>query len=319
MEGTSTFNYEVAKKKATLSTKFNKDTLLGTRKALKEAGLYPDIEGLLKGNETAWVLGEDVDMRNATIAGIKAEVYTAKNGEVENTILFFHGGGYVSGITNMYRDIAQGFVRLFNGSRVVMFEYSVAPNKFPTAQEEAFKVYKEVAKDVETEHFFAIGDSAGGNLCVLTVHKAVKEGLKLPKKVFLSSAWGDLGCDLPSRQYNRYRDLFLGVSSLENPTFEDLLGVQAYRSDYLNNQEESKLPEISPVLIDDFTGFPSTLMVAGQNELLLSDTLVLYELMTISGVECNLHVEKGMSHDFALTGTPEGNKVLGDVKEFFFS
>ena len=100
------------------------------------------------------------------------DVYRPQNIEGKlPVIVSVHGGGWVYGDKKLYshyctRLAERGFV-------VVNFTYRLSPeSKFPCHLEDTVKVFDWVAKNAETfgmdtEHVFAVGDSAGGHILAL--------------------------------------------------------------------------------------------------------------------------------------------------------
>lgn len=95
------------------------------------------------------------------------------------TIISVHGGGWVYGDKEKYQyycmDLAQ------RGFAVVNFTYRLAPeNKFPAALEDTCMVFNWVWNHKEeygfdTDHIFAVGDSAGANILSLACAIACNE------------------------------------------------------------------------------------------------------------------------------------------------
>ena len=248
------------------------------------------------------VMVEKFKYLNATDEGIKRAIW-------------FHGGGFIVPLVDVYRYAAEFYCKMLNITELYFFDYRIAPeHKYPAAHEDAYNVYVELANRIKAEgnDFIAIGDSAGGNLLFCTMQRAVKEGLPLPYKMLALSPWMELGMAMPSHYYNAQRDALLGTNDLNNPTGAI---AQLTQSDYIAESDRKK-PEVEPIY-GDFKGLPPTFISAGQYELLLSDALGAMEAMTASGCDATLFVEGNMFHDYTLIPMlPQSPKALNLMKDF---
>lgn len=86
-------------------------------------------------------------------------------------IISVHGGGWVYGTKEVYQFYGMSLAQ--RGFAVVNFNYRLAPeNKFPTSVEDTDSVFAWVRANADkygfdTEHIFAVGDSAGGHLLAI--------------------------------------------------------------------------------------------------------------------------------------------------------
>lgn len=85
--------------------------------------------------------------------------------------------------------------------------------------------------------------------------------------------------------------------------------IRAVRGAYARDQELTS-PMLSP-LFGDFRGFPPTLIQAGSNELLLSDSVRLRDRMQAAGVPCRLEVWTDMWHVFQMFPHQKGGPGHG--------
>lgn len=117
---------------------------------------------------------------------------------------------------------------------------------------------------IPPENIIFAGDSAGGGLCLATLHYLRDEGYPLPSACILQSPWVDLTMSCESWETNRPYDY------LPQPAADDylhpvkcLLGAEGIHK-YLTH------PYVSP-LFGDFTGLPPMLVQVGQAEVLLDE------------------------------------------------
>ena len=221
-----------------------------------------------------------------------------------HAILYCHGGGYTSGNLGYSRPLASKLSGV-TGWDTLSFEYRLAPEQpFPAAVDDAMKAWDHLmrqgygARDVTVA-----GDSAGGNLALVLCHRLKQEGRRLPARLILMSPWTDMTAS--GKSYTERAEL--------DPTIT-LDYIRAVRGAYARDQELTS-PMLSP-LFGDFRGFPPTLIQAGSNELLLSDSVRLRDRMQAAGVPCRLEVWTDMWHVFQMFPIKKAGQAMASVGRF---
>ena len=219
-------------------------------------------------------------------------------------ILYCHGGGYTSGNLGYSRPLASKLSHA-TGWETLCFEYRLAPeNPYPAAVEDAVRVWDHLmyqgygARDVTVA-----GDSAGGNLALVLLHRLKAEGRQLPKRLVLMSPWTDMTAS--GESYKERAEL--------DPTIT-MEYIQAVRAAYSGGADLSD-PMLSP-LFGDFAGFPPTLIQVGSNELLYSDSEQLMKRMCAAGVLCRMEEWKEMWHVFQMMPIKKAAEAMEHVGEF---
>lgn len=219
-------------------------------------------------------------------------------------ILYCHGGGYTSGNLGYSRPLASKLSHA-TGWETLCFEYRLAPeNPYPAAVEDAVRVWDHLmyqgygARDVTVA-----GDSAGGNLALVLLHRLKAEGRQLPKRLVLMSPWTDMTAS--GESYKERAEL--------DPTIT-MEYIQAVRAAYSGGADLSD-PMLSP-LFGDFAGFPPTLIQVGSNELLYSDSEQLMKRMCAAGVLCRMEKWKEMWHVFQIMPIKKAAEAMEHVGEF---
>ena len=94
-----------------------------------------------------------------------AEWLRPKNSPKDKGILYFHGGGLVSGSAKSHRGIVSKFVKT-TGIQALTFDYALAPeNPFPAGLNDALKAYEYLLNHgFKSQNIIFMGDSGGGNL-----------------------------------------------------------------------------------------------------------------------------------------------------------
>ena len=205
-----------------------------------------------------------------------------------HAILYCHGGGYTSGNLGYARVLASKLAHV-TGYDVLSFEYRLAPeHPYPAAVEDALRAWDHLmllgygARDV-----VLAGDSAGGNLALVLCHRLKAAGRRLPGALVLMSPWTDMTMS--------------GASYAERAESDPMLTpeyIEAVRTAYAGGRDYAS-PDLSP-LFADLTGFPPTLIQAGDHEILYSDAEMLCHALERAGVPCRFEVSEGMWHVFQM-------------------
>ena len=226
-------------------------------------------------------------------------------------ILYCHGGGYSTG-SSLYARTVTTRLASSTSMDVLSFDYRLAPeNPYPAAIEDALKVWDYLmvfgygARDV-----IVAGDSAGGNLALSLVHRLKKEGRLLPRGLVLLSPWTDLTSSGKSHEAKEGIDPVLNAAYLEE-AIENYLG-KGYDASLLRD------PSVSP-LFGEFEGFPPTYIQVGDQEILHSDSALLYKKMSRAGVNVTLDVFKDMWHVFQMSPFKTAAEAMDKNAEFIFN
>lgn len=90
--------------------------------------------------------------------------YQPFNLQADQTLLFFHGGGYALGSVETHHNFVAS-MSLFLGIKIYSLEYSLSPeNPFPNALEDAKKAYLRILHEYDNNKILLCGDSAGAHL-----------------------------------------------------------------------------------------------------------------------------------------------------------
>ncbi|MEI6578603.1 MAG: alpha/beta hydrolase [Eubacteriales bacterium] len=236
-----------------------------------------------------------------------------KNGESHKNIIYqLHGGGYVIGFSDIYRNFAVRYSKLSNGADVVSLDYRIAPkNTYPAALNDALEGWAFLlAKGYKPENIIVVGDSAGGNLTLALVAKLRDEGKALPKAIICMSPWTDLAGKGASHTYNIYKDPMFGIK--EGTAISEKFVPPAYAG-----KTDLQDKYLSPVY-GSFSGFPPMLLQVGTYEVLESDSLTVYKKAKAAGDDVKITEYKGMFHVFQMAGylMPESKAAWVEVSDF---
>lgn len=260
-----------------------------------------DYFGAILGNSKDTVIHEVV------IEDIYAEWISVNRAHMKKyVILHCHGGGYSTG-SSLYARTLTSKLAAATSMDVLCFDYSLAPeHPYPAAAEDAMRVWNYLmllgygARDV-----ILSGDSAGGNLALSLVLKLKSQERLLPRGLVLMSPWTDLTSSGES---------FVSKAELDpvlNREYIDRM-VNAYCP-----CKDRKDPFVSP-LFGDFYGFPPVYIQAGENEILLSDSLRLHQALVEANVSVKMDVYPGMWHVFQMSPMKAARNAMEKNAEFIF-
>jgi len=221
-------------------------------------------------------------------------------------ILYCHGGGYSTG-SSLYARTLTTKLASSTSMDVLSFDYRLAPeNPYPAAVEDVMKAWDYLmllgygARDV-----IVAGDSAGGNLALTLVLKLKEQERLLPRGLVLMSPWTDLTSSGKSHVNRAEVDPVLNAEYLERM-------ISGYA-----RQEDLTSPFISP-LFGDFKGFPPVYIQVGDNEVLLSDSVLLHKKLIQANVSAKIDIFKGMWHVFQMSPLKAAYDAMEKNAEFIF-
>lgn len=247
-----------------------------------------DRRKIMDGNAEQFPVPAGVAIRRADLGGLGAE-WAIPDGLTDeagagNTLLYFHGGGYVVGSTISHRHIVSR-IALAAKARVLSVDYALAPeNPFPAAVKDAVKAYRWLLDQGQKPEQIALaGDSAGGGLAAATLLAVREEGLPLPAGAALISPWSDLTCATGSYETRAQADPMITPE-----------GIRELANIYLTGADPRD-PLASPNF-GNLAGLPPLLIQVGDDEVLLDDSRNLAARAREAGVDVELEVAPDMFH-----------------------
>lgn len=208
-------------------------------------------------------------------------------------VIFFHGGGWVLGSRQMYY---HAVATLASKTRCVWasVEYRLGPEFKYRKQITDYRAVIEWMNvnrgrlSSEKSRLGVAGESAGGQIAALLSHfyKSI-----LDFQILVYPA-----VDLATK-YKSF-DEFTSDCYLIIPSMMDF-----FLERYLEEPAEMvKLPEVSPLFFDDFTGLPKCLILGAELDLTLESNKAYHEKMIRNGSECELRVIMGTVHEYFSSG-----------------
>ena len=252
---------------------------------------------------------EGISSYPSSIGGVPAVTLEPLVGTPERTVVYYHGGGYVSGSPpDRYLPLA-GAVTLAGHARVHVVDYRLAPeHRFPAAFEDCLAAYRWTVRHGgdDPQRLAVLGDSAGGNLAVAVTVAARDENLPLPSCVAVISPFADLTFSGASLELRKLADPYVTRELLESMA-----------TDYLGGADPAD-PRCSSVFAD-LHDLPPLLIRVGEDEILFDDAARIRDAARAAGVDTTFQPWTHGIHVWPVyisAGLPESALAVEDLAAF---
>lgn len=237
--------------------------------------------------------------RNGPMA---ARLYTPCTAGPHPAVLFFHGGGWVTGSIDTDDASARALATRADAV-VISVNYRLAPeHRFPAAWEDALAAYRWVLDCAVTLHadgtrVALAGEGAGGHLALATALAARDAGLPLPRHVLAISPVTQTGTNTPS--YLEH--------AIARPLGRAMM--VWYFERLVMFREELDDPRLQ--LVDaDLAGLPAVTLITARIDPLRSDAEKLREALLRASVPVEWRQYEGVTNGFFGAG-----EVVGKARQ----
>ena len=230
-------------------------------------------------------------------------------------VVFFHGGGWVTGTLETHDPYCRALAKEA-GVVVVAVDYRLAPErKFPAGLEDCLAVTEWVLAHVrelggDASRVMVGGDSAGATLATVVALLLREKGVtELAGQILL----------YPATAYYEPPT----ISYVENAEGYGLTqkGMIWFWDHYLNNKAEAGDFRVAPLLAPSLAGLPRAFVVTAEYDVLRDEGQAYAKRLAEEGVEMTHVFVEGMNHGFAASANefpflPQAKNVLRQVAEW---
>jgi acetyl esterase/lipase len=223
----------------------------------------------------------------SSLGGVAGEWFSpSRRTPNASVVLYFHGGAFIYGSPKTtHREVITRHM-LASGGRIFAVEYRLAPeHPFPAASDDALAAYRGLLESgVDPRKIVMAGESAGGNLAIVTLLRAREANLPLPAGVVAVSPW----VDLTAR----------GGSLVANAVFdwaepEDFV---RWEKTYLAGHDPRDA--LASPAFADLAGLPPLLVQLGEAEMLYDQVQAFAERARSQRADLTLSVYPDMIHNW---------------------
>ncbi|MGH9583077.1 MAG: alpha/beta hydrolase fold domain-containing protein [Bryobacteraceae bacterium] len=249
-----------------------------------------------------------VNIAEQKIAGVPVRIVTPLSipeNKRDRVLINVHGGGFNSDSGSLTETIP---IANLTRTKVVAILYRLAPeHPFPAAVDDTVAVYRALLKTHQPQNMALYGTSAGAILTGEVAVKLRQLHLPLPGALGIFSGFGDFSKEGDSRT-------IFALDGLSGPLTPPSASIPEHSYVGSTNPKD---PVLSPVYAD-LHGFPPTLFITSERDMLLSGTTILHRAFLRAGVDAHLVVFEGLPHAFWNdVNLPESKEADGIMARFF--
>lgn len=226
---------------------------------------------------------EGVHFEQDEVGGVPGWWCRPEKASPASVILYLHGGGYVIGSADAYRNFV-GHIAQRAGVAAFVADYALAPERpFPAAVNDFQALHKGLLS-LGYERIAIVGDSAGAGLALSSVVAGIAKSGKIVGVVAMSP-WIDMSLSGKSMVTRANADPILSRETLADAAVL-----------YLGKggADDARLPRLD----NDLSTMPPVRIHVGDAEVLLDDSLRFAKRAEDAGLDCEVHVWQGMTHVF---------------------
>lgn len=227
---------------------------------------------------------------------VPVRIFSPLDGLQHPVLLFFHGGGWVTGNIDSYDRICTNMTAATNHV-VVSVDYRLAPEyRFPAAPEDCYAVTREVLLNahllfhIDPKDVTLVGDSAGGNLAAVVSMMARDRGEFLPRQQILiyPATYHDHTPTSPFESVRTNGTDYLLTSKR----------VCDYMDLYASCDADWQNPYFAPLLANDLSHQPRTLVITAEYDPLRDEGEAYGEKLREAGNWVEIHRIPDALHGF---------------------
>ncbi|KAB1644922.1 alpha/beta hydrolase [Gulosibacter chungangensis] len=228
---------------------------------------------------------------------IRVRIFQPIERRGDDILLFFHGGGWVTGDIETYTTTCRAMAEL-TGCPVASVNYRLAPeHPYPAGLEDCYGITKQLLEEPQragisdARNIVLVGDSAGGNLAAAVSLRLRDEGhVGVTRQILLYPVthWDHDPTTSPFDSVREYGE-HLRLTNAE---------VQAYMDLYVPDAQAQREPYVSPLMAKDFSDQPRTLLISAGWDLLRDEGEAYGKALQDAGNEVQVHRVPEALHGF---------------------
>jgi acetyl esterase len=242
-------------------------------------------------------------------ADLPIRIYRPTDTASAQTIIYFHGGGWVLNFLDIY-DASLSRLANQSGATIISVNYQKAPeHPFPIPFNDCYAtllwvISKAAELKVDTKNLGVAGDSAGANLAAAVALKARDQEIPLAFQILI----------YPCNDRNFETDSYINNATGYGLSTE---GMKWFWQQYLQGTEHDSNAYAIPARADSFKDLAPAIIVTAQYDPLLSDGENYAELLRRDGVSVSYQSYEGMIHGFFtnLAVTPTAREAIDQVAQ----
>ncbi|QCV95600.1 alpha/beta hydrolase [Acidipropionibacterium acidipropionici] len=215
----------------------------------------------------------------------------------DEVLLFFHGGGWVTGDIDSYTPACLTMAEL-TGAVVASVDYRLAPEyPFPAGLEDCHRIARlvldepDIAGVADPSRIVMVGDSAGANLAAVTNLMLREEHSAMPGRQVLLYPVTHWDHDPQTSPFASVREHGADYR-LTNTEVQDYLEL------YAPDPAQRRSPRVSPLMATDLSGQPDTLLISAELDLLCDEGEAYGRRLQEAGNRVRIHRVPGALHGF---------------------
>ncbi|AFV88811.1 Lipase [Acidipropionibacterium acidipropionici ATCC 4875] len=215
----------------------------------------------------------------------------------DEVLLFFHGGGWVTGDIDSYTPACLTMAEL-TGAVVASVDYRLAPEyPFPAGLEDCHRIARlvldepDIAGVADPSRIVMVGDSAGANLAAVTNLMLREQHSAMPGRQVLLYPVTHWDHDPQTSPFASVREHGADYR-LTNTEVQDYLEL------YAPDPAQRRSPRVSPLMATDLSGQPDTLLISAELDLLCDEGEAYGRRLQEAGNRVRIHRVPGALHGF---------------------
>jgi len=254
---------------------------------------------------------EDLEIPVRDGSKIPVRVYRPTKAENLQTIVFYHGGGFVLRNIDSHDDLCRRIAKK-TGALVISVGYRLAPEfKFPIPVHDCYDALLWANQHAATHggnpnDIVVMGDSAGGNLAAVTsILSRDENGPKISKQVLIYPAV-DARLNHPS--IDKFKDGYLLTKEM----------MHWFVDHYARTQGDKLNPLMSPLLTENLSDLPAAFVSTSDHDPLKDEGEAYYRKLSEAGNKAVFKEYKNTIHGFANIPriSKQSNVLVEDIATF---